>query len=123
VTIFRSAAKVDSAQKSIVQALRNMGIEVWAIRQPCDLLLRFWCESHHGHCWQTMEVKTPYGKKSPRPRLDSRQKKQQDFLDRTYTPVVVSFEDAMRKLNTLHRTKRIDVSYVLKPIPTIDTWR
>lgn len=114
MTIYRTAAKVDECQAPLVKALRNAGIEVWSIRQPCDLLLRFWCNRHHDFCWQTLEVKTAYGKKSPKPRLDSRQKAQQAFLEGTRTPIATDFDSAWAELNKRHALGRIQTACVLK---------
>jgi len=114
VTIYRTAAKVDECQKPLVKALRDAGVLVWPIRKPCDLLLRFWCNRHRDFCWQTLEVKTAYGKKSPKPRLDSRQKEQQTFLEATDTPIATDFDSAWRELNKRHALGRVQTACVLK---------
>lgn len=116
MTQYRTAAKVDAAQEPVVKALRQAGIQVWSIRQPCDLLLRFWCNRHRDFCWQTLEVKTAYGKKSPKPRLDTRQKDQKAFLEGTDTPVAMDFNSAWCELNKRHALGRVEVSYPLKPL-------
>lgn len=117
MSIYRPDAKVDSAQADIVSGLSDRGIDVWSIRKPCDLLVRFWCVRHQGHCWQTLEVKTAYGKKFPKARKRNDQEKQQRFLEYSQTPVVISVDDAIRKLNSLHRLGGIDIPCVLKTIP------
>lgn len=114
MTQYRAAAKVDESQRPVVRALRDAGVMVWPIRQPCDLLLRFWCNRHHDYCWQTLEVKTAYGKKSPKPRLDSRQKDQQAFLEATDTPIATDFDSAWRELNKRHSLGRVTTACVLK---------
>lgn len=116
MTIYRTAAKVDSCQEPLVKALRTAGIAVWNIRQPCDLLLRFWCARHRDYCWQTLEVKTAYGKKSPKPRLDSRQKAQIAFLEDTDTPIATDFDSAWRELNKRHALGRINAPCILKSV-------
>lgn len=40
MTLPRFAARVDSTQRAIVQALRHAGADVEIIRQPCDLAVR-----------------------------------------------------------------------------------
>lgn len=117
MSLYRRAAKVDATQNAIVRSLRDHGIKVWSIRQPCDLLLRFWCNRHQSFCWQTLEVKTPTGKQRLTVRKRADQKRQQEFIDSTQTPVAISLEDAIRKINALHRLGGIEVSCVLKTIP------
>ena len=102
MTLNRYAAKIDSTQRDIVRGLRGVRVAVWIIKAPCDLLLRFWCERHKDYCWQTLEVKTPYGKKAPKAYIDARQTKQTQFLLETHTPIATSFEDAWRQLNQRH---------------------
>lgn len=114
MTQYRAAAKVDASQASLVKALRDAGIDVWPIRQPCDLLLRFYCTRHRDYCWQPLEVKTAYGKKSPKPRLDIRQKGQAYFLDTTNTPIATDFDSAWRELNQRHTLGRVETACVLK---------
>lgn len=115
MSIYRRAAKVDTAQADIVEAFEGRGIEVWYIREPCDLLLRVRCASHGIRCWQTMEIKTPSGKKNPKARRRKEQVRQNNFIDDTGTPVAISVEDAFRKLNALHRLPGIEIDCVLKP--------
>lgn len=116
MSLYRQAAKVDASQDVLVKSLRDAGIEVWSIRTPCDLLLRFWCSRHQTYCWQTLEAKTPYGKKSPRPRFDSRQKTQALFLLNTNTPVATDFDSAWRELNKRHALGNIDTACILKTV-------
>lgn len=95
--------RVDKTQKAIKKQLEDAHIRVWEMEEPCDLLLRFWCERHHDYCWQPLEIKTPHGKKDPKARADKRQIEQQEFLLSTQTPAVTSFAEAWRALNSLHR--------------------
>lgn len=117
MSIHRYAAKTDTSQAPLVHALRDAGIQVWQIRQPCDLLLRFWCNRHQAFCWQTLEAKTPRGKKQPKPRFDGRQTHQKNFLEETQTPVAIDFESAWRELNKRHALGSTHVPCVLKTIP------
>ena len=57
----RRAARVDSTQAEIVEAMRAMGATVWIIGLPVDLLV--------GYRGQTlpMEVKVLTGKRKPKP--------------------------------------------------------
>jgi len=116
MSIYRRAANVDKGQYEVMKALRAAGVEVWAIRQPCDLLTRFWCNRHQEHCWMPLEVKTLYGVKNPKPRTDYRQVRQHEFLLRTHTPVVTDFDSAWRELNKRHALASISVPCVLKSI-------
>ena len=101
MSIYRKAARVDTAQRDIAHQLQAVGIEVWMIRRPCDLLLRFWCNRHHDYCWQPLEVKTP-NRKDGTARLRKDQDAQTQFLLETNTPVAASFEEAVAKLNQRH---------------------
>src|ERR1043166_3653008 len=62
----RRAAKVDTTQRDIVDGLIAAGAQVFIIGQPCDLLVRYYSNRHREWMWQTLECKTPYGKKSPK---------------------------------------------------------
>lgn len=102
MSLHRFAAKADSTEQQIVRSLRDVGIQVWRIKQPCDLLLRFWCKRHRDFCWQPLEVKTPNrANGTHKARLD--QQDQTDFLTDTATPVATSFEEAWTKLNQRHQ--------------------
>lgn len=92
MSIQRWNAKTDTVQASIVKGLEAVGVKVWVIKLPCDLLCWF------RGVWQPLEVKTPYGKKKPKARVDKRQKDQQDFLRETQTPVVTSLDEALTAL-------------------------
>jgi hypothetical protein len=101
VSIYRKAARVDAAQREIALKLQDIGIQVWQIRRPCDLLLRFWCTRHRDHCWQPLEIKTP-NRKDGTARLRKDQDAQTQFLLETQTPVASTFEEALNKLNQRH---------------------
>lgn len=109
MSINRFAAKIDTTQRELVKALRGIGIQVWIIKKPCDLLLRFWCNRHHEFCWQTLEAKTAYGKKDPKARVDRRQKTQRDFLADTDTPIATTFDEAWHGLNRRHRLHTLNI--------------
>jgi len=109
VSIHRYAAKTDSVQTELIRDLRAAGIGVWVIGRPVDLLLRFWCARHHDHCWQPLEIKTPYGKKDPKARVDPRQEKQQEFLIETMTPIATDFDSAWTELNKRHKLGRVEI--------------
>lgn len=89
MSINRWNAKTDKVQSDIVTKLEQVGVKVWVIKQPCDLLC--WVRG----VWIPLEVKTPYGKKAPKARKRSDQEKQNAFLAETNTPVVTSLEDAL----------------------------
>lgn len=91
MSINRYNAKTDTAQAAIIRGLEQAGVRVWIIKQPCDLLCLV-----HGR-WQTLEVKTPEGKRGQVWRR-RRAKTQNDFLRETRTPVVTSLEDALSAL-------------------------
>ena len=107
MSIYRRAAKVDATQASIVKSLESIGVEVYPIRLPCDLLLHFWCNRHQTFCWQTLEVKSPTRKDG-----SSRVRKDRDtqtaFLLNTHTPTATSFDEAWEKLNKQHALGRAD---------------
>ncbi len=95
MSIQRWATKIDSTQTAIVEGLRQVGVRVWIIRQPCDLLCYLWSNPLQRFIWQTLEVKTPYGKRNPKAKMDARQRNQTKFLAETQTPVVTCLEDAL----------------------------
>lgn len=100
MSLNRFAAKVDASADGIVKALREAHVQVWVIRSPCDLLLRFWCTKHEFHCWQTLEIKPPKSDGTPKMRAD--QLKQAQFLEDTLTPVAATFDQALQALNWSH---------------------
>lgn len=101
----RYALRADTTQPEIVAELEEAGIQVWVIGLPCDLLVRFYCKNHNYHCWQTIECKTPYGKKAPKSKVDKRQVDQIQFLADTLTPVVTNATEALLILSLHGRPK------------------
>lgn len=87
--------RVDKTQREIANGLRELGYKVWEIEEPCDLLVYYWSHKHQCFRWQTLECKTPHGKKNPKARVDKRQATQIEFLADTRTPVVLSVSDAI----------------------------
>jgi len=87
------ARKVDSSQQDIVDGLRKMGVRVWIIGWPCDLLLLYWSNLHQTFRLGTMECKTPTKTGKRRKRKD--QADQDLFLEDTETPVVLSLDEAI----------------------------
>jgi hypothetical protein len=108
--------RVDKTQRAIKTQLETALVQVWIMEEPCDLLTRFWCNRHHDFCWQPLEVKTPQGKKNPKARARKDQKAQEEFLAATGTPVVISFEEAWRALNRLHRLEGVNMQTQLRPV-------
>lgn len=97
----RRAAKVDTAQQSIVDGLRANGYRVEIIGRPVDLLVgkyssTFGCPIYR---WTPMEVKTLTKNGKRRVRRD--QEAQDTFIRETGTPVVMSLEQALRALESL----------------------
>lgn len=99
MTFARYARKVDSTQATIKQGLEEGGVQVWIISEPCDLLCYFWCPKHTRYCWQTLECKPLIGKKVPKARIRTDQPEQNEFLERTKTPVVTSVTEALLALS------------------------
>lgn len=91
----RRAAKCDTAKAAIVEALRKNGIEVYDMKQPVDLLCRWYSNTLRGYAWQPLEVKTPRGKRNPKARIDPRQAAQTEFIAHTRTPVVTTPQEAL----------------------------
>lgn len=86
MSLSRFAKKRDKAEPAIIQALEQVGAEVWALDNPCDLLTLY-----RGR-WQPLEVKT--GKY--RPRRD--QAEQTAVLSRTAIPVVTTPLEALQAI-------------------------
>lgn len=99
----RYARKHDGTAGDIVAGLRQAGVKVWLIEEPCDLLCRFWCKRHDCFCWQPLECKPLVGKLQPKARRRTDQPEQTQFLADTQTPVVTSAEEALLILS-LHGT-------------------
>ncbi len=75
---WRRARKVDANQAEIISGLEQMGVRVWIIGRPCDLLTRF------RGLWLPLEVKSL----DPHNRNRRDQEEQKKFLEETGTPVV-----------------------------------
>lgn len=98
MTLHRWAAKTDTAQAQIVRGLEKLGVQVWVIKQPCDLLCRYYDNALHRWLWQPLEVKTPVGTRNPKARRRRSQVAQNAFLDSSGTPVVTSLREAAAAL-------------------------
>ncbi len=98
MSIQRWATKIDSTQREIVEGLRAAGVKVWIIKQPVDLLCWVFSQRLGEWVWRPLEVKTPYGKRAPKPRVRNDQKAQQTFVAETRTPVVSSLSEALTAL-------------------------
>lgn len=87
----RYAAKTDSNQKEIVDALRERGAVVFVIHQPFDLLVASMGRLH------IMEVKNPEG----RDKLEKSQKEDMSklWLAGVRVHVVRSVDEALEALN------------------------
>lgn len=107
--------RVDQAQGQIKRQLEAALIQVWIMEEPCDLLLRFWCNRHHDFCWQPLEVKTARKGGKIAKRVD--QPVQDAFLRITNTPAVSSFEQAWGALNRLHRLEAPHINVQLPVNP------
>ena len=83
MSLNRYAARRDIAEGPIVDALERIGAQVWRLKEPCDLLVKY-----RGR-WQPLEVKTPKARK------DKRQVKQNDFLAMSGCPIVKTPEQAL----------------------------
>lgn len=99
MSIQRWATKTDSVQSDIVEALEKCGVHVWIIKQPCDLLC--WHSRFGAGNFKVLEVKTAYGKRTPKPRIDRRQKAQHDFLALTGAMVVTDLTGALSALGLI----------------------
>jgi hypothetical protein len=92
MTIRRYAAKTDSNQPPIVDAIRNAGWECYLVREPCDLF----CYHAGYEIWAPLEIKDPTKvTKAGKPVHDERMAEQHEFLERTKTPVVTTPAEAL----------------------------
>jgi hypothetical protein len=87
----RYALRKDESQAAIVAAIRAAGWLCFVMHEPCDLLC--WKE---GKGWRVLECKTPTKTGKQRKRKD--QGLQQQFLELTKTPVVLTPFDALLAL-------------------------
>lgn len=91
MSLNRYAVRRDKAEPAIIQALEQVGAEVWVLDKPVDLLVRFRQQ------WHLLEVKTPRGK-SGTARKDKRQQAQINFLETTRTPIVTTPLEALQAI-------------------------
>lgn len=98
MSYLRRAKKVDSSQGEIVSALRQAGITVWILGQPCDLL------TFYKGRWLPLECKP-----APEPgirvktratRIRTDQEHQQAFCRDFAVPIVRTAEDALEAVRT-----------------------
>ena len=99
----RRAAKRDTAEATVIAALRKAGALVYT-ELPCDALVyvpgdRFAGNPNAWPHWRTLEIKTPTKSGKRRKRKD--QPAQDSFLSETGTPVVCTPEEALRALGLL----------------------
>ncbi len=93
MSIQRWAARTDTSQQPIVNALRKAGWSVWFIGRPVDLLC--W---KHGRGFQLLECKTARGKKTPKAVIDKRRIEQNEFIELTGVRRVCSPFEALLAL-------------------------
>ncbi len=98
MSLNRYARKVDTTQAAIVDGLRALGVRVEIVGKPVDILCRYWSERHRDFIWVPVEIKTAYGKRKPKARVDPRQEAQRRFLAETGVPVVTSLDEAVAAL-------------------------
>jgi hypothetical protein len=87
----RYALRKDESQEAIVKAIRAAGWLCFVVHEPCDLFC--WKE---GKGWRPLEVKTPTKTGKRRKRKD--QRVQDQFLELTKTPVVMTPFEALLAL-------------------------
>ena len=116
MSIYRRAAKSDTSRADIVEGLRAHGVHVWDMRWPCDLLC--WHARFGAGNFKTLEIKTAYGKRNPKPRIDKRQKAQEDFLRLTETPVVTDLEGSLRALGLIGPSQSVSCTSKLHSVAT-----
>jgi hypothetical protein len=87
----RWAAKRDSVEAPIIEALEKAGAHIWPLDYPVDLLVRF------RETWFLLEVKTGRGKNLTIAK-DKRQEAQINFIQTTNTPIVRTPLEALRAI-------------------------
>jgi hypothetical protein len=92
------AARADSTQQPIIEALRKAGWEVYLIRKPVDLL----CVQ--GSVSRLIECKTASGKRNPTAKWRKDQEDQNEFCRRTNTPRVTTPEEALAAVSKASET-------------------
>lgn len=96
------ARRTDTTQKTIVEALRNAGYAVHVIGRPVDLLVRH--STWDVNLWTLLELKTPTGKRAPKPKLDKRQQEQAQFCCEFEVPYIIGVDDALHYLRMFGAT-------------------
>ena len=86
VSLARFAKRRDAAERDIVAALEQVGVRVYRLDQPADLLC--WYRNN----WHVLEVKS-------RKRND--QPKQDEFRVLTGTPVVATVQEALKAVGAM----------------------
>lgn len=84
MSLRRFAKRADSTQKAIVEALRKVGIKVWIISTPCDLLTYYPPYKR----WRPLECKPEKRKRTDQPEQD-------EFLTAHEVPRVTSPAEAI----------------------------
>ena len=90
----RYAAKSDASQREVIATLRAAKVKVWVMREPCDLLCRFWSNEVRRFLWQPIECKPTDLKNAKR----KDQPEQKAFVEDNDVPVVRTGEEALRAL-------------------------
>jgi hypothetical protein len=86
----RYAMRVDDTQREIVNGLRKLGVGVWIVGRPVDLLL------FYKRRWQPMEIKTTHYKRPD-------QAEQNQFCADYEIPRVTNLSEAMQALGIEYR--------------------
>ena len=90
----RRAAKVDTTQEIIVDALRKAGYDVYITKIPTDLEVT---RPEWANCFVRLECKSLTGKRNPKARIRrTEQKSQSDFCDRHQVPYIATPEAALK---------------------------
>lgn len=98
MSLKRYATRRDNAEKPIIEALEQVGFEVWTMDSPCDLICRR--SSWAPGLFQALEVKTGRGKKLTVVK-DKRQETQQNFIASTGTPIVRTPLEALKAVGAI----------------------
>ena len=95
MSINRHAKRRDDNEREIVQALREIGAQVWQIDTPTDLLVDF------RRRWYLVEVKQSKRKNHK----DQFTEIQQDLMAQAEAPVLVVYdpEDAISKIGSCYK--------------------
>lgn len=88
------AAKADASQKEVISTLRAANVKVWIVREPCDLLCRYWSNDVRRFLWQPLECKPTDLKNAKR----KDQPEQKRFVEENEVPVVRTGKEALKAL-------------------------